>query len=375
MKSLGKTLLIAGGGTGGHIFSGIAVAEVWTKQGGEVLFVGTALGQESRLVPEYGFRLKLIKVGRLKGGGIIGKLRTFCGLPKAMWQARKILKKAGPDYVFGMGGYASGPTLFMARLMGLKTAIIEQNAYPGFTNRVLGKFVQHVFLAFPECSRHFSKEKRIVSGNPLRGSIEHREYIRSQEKFTLFLFGGSQGARKLNEIFIMALKKLPALWDKLAIYHQAREEDLATIQEFYKENAIEATVETFFTKMSEIYQQAHLVICRAGAGTVTELALSGRPSILVPYPYAADDHQTYNAKALEDAGAAVMIKDSDLSAEKLKYELEELIKNKHRRDSMSKQLKKMAKTDAAEIIACHILNSHMKPANYTNHEVHEGHEV
>jgi UDP-N-acetylglucosamine--N-acetylmuramyl-(pentapeptide) pyrophosphoryl-undecaprenol N-acetylglucosamine transferase len=350
MKSLGKTLLIAGGGTGGHIFSGIAVAEVWTKQGGEVLFVGTALGQESRLVPEYGFRLKLIKVGRLKGGGIIGKLRTFCGLPKAMWQARKILKKAGPDYVFGMGGYASGPTLFMARLMGLKTAIIEQNAYPGFTNRVLGKFVHHVFLAFPECSRHFSKEKRIVSGNPLRGSIEHREYIRSQEKFTLFLFGGSQGARKLNEIFIMALKKLPALWDKLAIYHQAREEDLATIQEFYKENAIEATVETFFTKMSEIYQQAHLVICRAGAGTVTELALSGRPSILVPYPYAADDHQTKNAAILATHGAATLMDEKNLTAERLAEKIYEFYNDQSLLEGMAERAHQLAKPNAAEDI-------------------------
>ena len=347
-------MIIAGGGTGGHIFPGIAVAETWQKQGGDILFVGTPRGQEKDLVPRYGFRLILLKVGRLKGGGIFAKLKTLAGLPFAMMRCALLLWREKPDFVLGIGGYASGPMCVTARLFGYQTGVMEQNVHPGLTNRVLGKFVHFVFLSFAKASSFFQPQKVWVFGNPIRSQITYSNYQPPQDVFRIFLFGGSQGALRLNEIFLQAVEELKDIWPELHIVHQATKFDLETISHFYASRSIKAEVKTFFDDMNSQYSQAHLIICRAGAGTVTELALSGRPSILVPYPLAADDHQKRNAEVFVEQNAAWMMEEKKMTAQDLAAKIR-LLKNQPEHLVLkAENMKAMARPQADEKIVKHI---------------------
>lgn len=344
------TLLIAGGGTGGHIFSGIAVAQSWVEHGGKVVFVGTHRGQEGKIVPEYGFELRFIKVGRFKGGSILNKLWTLLGLPFAMIRACQILKREKPVAVLGIGGYASGPTIMAAWMMGLYTAVLDQNVHPGLTNRILGKIVKKVFVSFPATKKFFSKKKTSLTGNPVRTKVQCSDYKVPTNDFCLFVFGGSQGASVLNQKFLEAAARLPNLWQEFEIYHQAGVNDIEKIKIFYKENRIRATVSSFFDNINEIYEKAHLVICRAGAGTVTELAMSGRPAILIPYPFAADDHQKKNADFFVQAHAAWMIEQRNLTGERLAEKIYSLRKHPQELEAYAHAMKQLAKPDAAKAI-------------------------
>lgn len=285
-----KKLIIAGGGTGGHIFPGIAVAQEWQKQHGEVLFVGTPIGQEKDRIPAQGFRIAFLKVGQLKGAGVWKKIKTLSSLPLAFLSAKKILKKERPDVVLGIGGYSSGPTCLVARFCGIKTAILDQNVYPGITNRILAKFVHQIFVSFEKTKEFFPSKKILVTGNPIRTQFAPYPYHLPKQKITIFVFGGSQGAVTLNQVFIQALLLIKKAADKITIIHQAGT-DKSTLEEFYKRHQFKAIVKEFFVDIEKQYEAAHLVIARAGAGTVTELAVCGRPCLLVPYPFAADDHQ------------------------------------------------------------------------------------
>lgn len=348
-------LLIAGGGTGGHIFPGIAIAEEWQRRGGAVVFVGTTSGQESLLVPKNGFDLKFLKVGRLKGGGILQKLKTLMGLPSALIAALRIIKNERPGVVLGIGGYASGPALVAARLSGIPTAITDQNVHPGFTNRVLGKIVQRIFLSFDESASYFPKNKVLQTGNPVRSNIGFMTYRKPQEEFRIFIFGGSQGAVAMNEKFLEALALLPRLWKILRIFHQAGATDFEKIKNFYAEKNITATVQSFFDNMNEMYAHAHLVVCRAGAGTLTELALSGRPSILVPYPFAADDHQTKNAQVFVKAKAAWMFSQNELGPSELAGLIESLYNEPEKLVQCSENARGLARPDAQKMIVDDLL--------------------
>lgn len=350
MNDMGKKLLIAGGGTGGHIFPGIAIAEEWKRRGGDVVFVGTKAGQEGRLVPKYGFDLKFLKVGSLKGGGLLKKLRTLAGLPRAFMASCKLIYGERPDAVLGIGGYASGPLCLTAALCGKNTAITDQNVQPGLTNRILGKFVRRVFLSFDKSADFFARRKIAVTGNPVRSQIRPTPYVPPRDDLRIFVFGGSQGAVMLNENFLGALGLVKDLWTKLKITHQAGTTDIEAVKNFYRENGISAVVSSFFDDMDALYRDHHVVICRSGAGTMTELALSGRPALFVPYPHAADDHQAKNARVFTEAGAAWMIVQKDLTPAILAEKIRGFLARPEELSAKAEAMRKLARPDAAKDI-------------------------
>lgn len=347
---MGKKLLIAGGGTGGHIFPGIAIAEEWRRQGGEVVFVGTPRGQEGEIVPKHGFELKLLKVGSLKGAGLFKKLKTLAGLPAAIFASYKILRHEKPSVVLGIGGYASGPLCFAAALTGKKTAITDQNVHPGITNRILGKIVDRIFLSFAASLAFFSPRKVVVTGNPVRTGITPAPYLAPKDELRLFIFGGSQGAVSLNENCTKAIDLLQDLWPKLKITHQAGKTDFEALTEFYKSRGLNATVSRFFDDMNALYKDAHVVICRSGAGTMTELALAGRPAIFVPYPFAADNHQVRNAELFVDEDAAWMIEQKNLNPEWLAQKFRSFLMDPAELVEKAEAMRKLAKPEAARVI-------------------------
>ncbi|MBF0153821.1 MAG: undecaprenyldiphospho-muramoylpentapeptide beta-N-acetylglucosaminyltransferase [Magnetococcales bacterium] len=309
-----QRLLIAGGGTGGHLFPAMAVADAWKKTtAGEVLFVGTPWGLESRVLPQEGRRLATLRVGQLKGSGLWRRVRTLAGLVPALWGALVILREFRPHIVLGVGGYASAPAVVAARLLGLPTVLHEQNALPGLANRLLGRFVQTVCLSFPQAAVHFSGRPVLTTGNPVRESLvqaaaEEGEVSSLAAPLRLLIFGGSQGAQILTDVVPAALADLVkgAGQASIRVQHQVRAADVESVAAFYRQAGIEANCAPFFRDMAQAYRAADLVIARAGATTLAELMVMGKPALLIPYPFAADDHQTANARALVEAGGAWM---------------------------------------------------------------------
>jgi len=348
-------VLVAGGGTGGHLFPGIALAEEFVTRNpkkNDVMFVGTARGLEARVVPQNGFKLELIEVGGLKGVGVKKLLRTLWMLPKAVLRSISILRAYKPDVVVGVGGYASGPVVFAAWLLRIPTAVQEQNAFPGFTNRTLSKFVDAVFTAFPEAGRHFPKRKVQKLGNPIRRALLDN-FLKNtvpHERFNLLVFGGSQGAHVLNKTMIEAVPFLDSVRDKLFILHQTGEKDVDTVREGYAQASAHAEVVDFIRDMSGAYAQADAVVCRAGATTLAELTVAKRAAVLVPFAAAADNHQEINARSLVDSGAAVMVLEKDLSGERLAKEIFALM-NPERRKQMEKAAGLLGHPEAAKELA------------------------
>lgn len=340
-------LIIAGGGTGGHLFSGLAVAEEWILRGGEVLFVGTPKGLEKELVPKFGYRLELIKVSPFKGGRVFSKLKTLAGIPGALIRSRRLLKREKPDVVLGIGGYASGPVVLAAHFHGIPTAVVDQNSVPGITNRWLGKRVDLVFLMFEEAGGWFQKDKIRITGNPVLRRLGEKSREASGARDMLLICGGSQGAHAINEKFLDAAQELKKRHPGLKIVHQTGKADYEWVLEQMREKKIEATVAPFFDNLQEYYGRTKLVIARAGAGTLTELALLGVPSILIPFPFAADDHQKKNAGHFVSRGAAEMILQDDLTAAGLTEKIDALLSNPKRLEEMSRKARELAKPDAA----------------------------
>lgn len=336
------------------MFPGIALAEefVGRDPGHSVLFVGTRHGIEARAVPRAGFDLELIEVGGLKGKGPWGWLKGICRIPRAIWQSRRILKKFKPDVVVGVGGYASGPVLLAAWLMRLPTAVLEQNALPGMTNRVLGRFVRRVFVAFPQAEKFFKQDKVRLLGNPVRRALaEDLQKDREQETGRhLLVFGGSQGARILNQVVPDAVKQLCGRLPDLRVMHQTGERECDQVKQRYSERGVAAEVLPFIHDMAAAYRRADLVVSRAGATTVAELSLCHKPAVLIPFPYAADNHQVINARSLVEAGAAVMILQSDLSAERLAGEVGAILADGQRRAAMQAAAGKVARPHSARDI-------------------------
>ncbi len=351
-------LVIAGGGTGGHLFPGVAIAEELRARQPDaaITFVGTKRGIEARVLPELGWPLELIEVSGLKTVGALGALRGLLRLPKALWQARKILKRLRPDAVIGVGGYASGPLVLVARLRGIPTAICEQNSVPGLTNKLLGKVARTVFLSFDESRRFFKPDKVTLAGNPVRRALLQRlltthasDMARADDQVHVLVCGGSQGAVAVNELAATALaaiaKDLP-----LGITHQTGERDLAATEARYAAAGVTATCSAFIKDMASAYHVADLVIGRAGATTVAELAIAGKPAIFIPYPFAADNHQELNAREMATAGAALVFKQSELTAALLEAALRPLLTDASKRETMSAAMKAIAKPAAATIV-------------------------
>ena len=342
-------IIIAAGGTGGHIYPGIAVAKEILRRDekSEVLFVGTARGLETKIVPENGFQLSLINSAGLKNVGFVGKLKGLFILPKSFLEARTIIKEFKPDVVIGAGGYVSGPVLLMAALMKVPTLVMDSNALPGFTNRQLARFVDKAALTFEESLAYFGN-KGVVTGNPVRKEFFDIEPKMRGEKLNILIFGGSQGARAINNAMADALAILPK--EKLQITHQTGESDFEKIKEVYSRSDFQnSNVRPYISNMVEEFAKADLVICRAGATTCAELSAAGKAGIMIPLPTAADDHQRKNAEALQNAGAAKMILQKDLNGESLANEILNLINSPEKIGAMEASAKKLARKDAAEV--------------------------
>jgi UDP-N-acetylglucosamine--N-acetylmuramyl-(pentapeptide) pyrophosphoryl-undecaprenol N-acetylglucosamine transferase len=347
-------LLIAGGGTGGHLFPGVAVAEELRARDPDaaITFVGTKRGIEARVLPDLGWNLELIEVSGLKTVGALGAIRGLFRLPKALWQARRVVKAFKPDAVIGVGGYASGPVVLMARLRGIPTAICEQNSIPGLTNKILGRVVRAVFLSFQESARFFKPKKIQLTGNPVRRELVQKLLAASPpagERVHVLVSGGSLGAVAVNELAAQALIEL-AKTTPVTITHQTGEKDLVATTKRYADAGVTADCRAFIKDMATTYLAADLVIGRAGATTVAELAIAGKPAIFIPYPFAADNHQEINAREMADQGAALMFRQAELTADKLLAALKPLIADAAKRAEMGAKMKALAKPNAAAAV-------------------------
>jgi UDP-N-acetylglucosamine--N-acetylmuramyl-(pentapeptide) pyrophosphoryl-undecaprenol N-acetylglucosamine transferase len=348
-------VMIAGGGTGGHLFPGIALAdEISTRHPrNRVVFVGTDRGLEARVVPASGYALETIPVHGLKGMGPLKLLKGLLALPRAFFASAWLLWKHKPDVVIGVGGYASGPVVLAAWLQRVPTAVQEQNTLPGLTNKLLGKIVQSVFVSFEEARAFFSAGKTSLVGNPVRRALLEN-YLRSRvahERFELLVFGGSLGARGLNARVVEALSHLKDLGAQLHVTHQAGKADVEQVRKAYADAGVSADVVEFIDDMSRAYALADLVVCRAGATTVAELTVCKKASILVPFPHATDNHQELNARALVDSGAALMFRESELTGEKLAQAIRGLHGDRERLAQMEKKAALLGRPEAAKEIA------------------------
>jgi UDP-N-acetylglucosamine--N-acetylmuramyl-(pentapeptide) pyrophosphoryl-undecaprenol N-acetylglucosamine transferase len=347
-RTLGA-IVIAGGGTGGHVYPGVAIADEVRRRNPEarVAFIGTTRGLESTILPKTGYELAPISVSRLKGGGLKAKLIGLLRLPVGIFQSWRVLRRVKPDVVIGVGGYASGPALLAGWLSLRKTAIQEQNATPGLTNRWLGKLVRRVFLGFGAGVSAFPKKKTVHTGNPIRHAIAarlHAGRTGTTEALRVLVFGGSQGATFLNERVPPVLARLAAT-RPLVITHQTGRTDLEVTRERYRTLGLEANVLPFIDDMPRAYGEADLAVCRAGALTIAELTAVGLPSLLVPFPFAADNHQEANARVLEAAGAAWVRTQSAWNADEVVAALTSL--DGDHLQSMSTAARGLARIDAA----------------------------
>jgi UDP-N-acetylglucosamine--N-acetylmuramyl-(pentapeptide) pyrophosphoryl-undecaprenol N-acetylglucosamine transferase len=351
-------LLIAGGGTGGHLFPGVAIAEELRARypHAAVRFVGTARGIEARVLPDLGWDLALIEVSGLKTVGLFGALKGLLRLPRALLQARRIVKKFAPTAVIGVGGYASGPVVLMARLAGVPTAICEQNSIPGLTNKILGKLVRAIFLSFAESKRFFAAEKVVMSGNPIRRQLAAALLGEGSAKPEpkpaapcILVCGGSLGAVKVNQLAAEALSELSKK-RVLRIVHQTGATGYDDTVAFYRAANVPAECSAFIKDMASVYRQADLIISRAGATTVAELAIAGKPAIFIPYPFAADNHQEINAREMAEAGAALSFRQAELTPRKLAAAIEPLLDDADQRARMGAAMKSLARPAAAATV-------------------------
>jgi UDP-N-acetylglucosamine--N-acetylmuramyl-(pentapeptide) pyrophosphoryl-undecaprenol N-acetylglucosamine transferase len=352
-------LLVAAGGTGGHVYPGIAIAEEWRRRHpeSEVIFVGTGRGLEAKAIPQAGFPLRTISVRGFPRRSPIGMVRAAWSLLWSLAQAFRLLREVKPHLVIGTGGYVSGPVVFLARLAGIPAVIQEQNSVPGSTNRWLSLIADQVHISFVESRSYFRRRNNLkVSGNPIRRSLvqQDRESAYAAlgldpSRRTLFVFGGSRGARSINQAVAGALPLLRGVPD-LQVLWQTGHEDRAAMLERVKGTPFPVRVVAYLDAIEKAYAVADLVICRAGAMTIAEITACGAPAILVPYPHATHDHQAHNARGLAERGAAEMIADKDLTPEELQRRIEALFRDEPRRRALGRKARAFARTDAAQRI-------------------------
>jgi UDP-N-acetylglucosamine--N-acetylmuramyl-(pentapeptide) pyrophosphoryl-undecaprenol N-acetylglucosamine transferase len=350
-------VIIAGGGTGGHVIPALAIAKELTRQfAADILFVGTARGIETRLVPQAGFSLQLIKVGALKNVSLMTRAKTLFDLPRALFTAGRITSDFRPDVVIGVGGYASGPAMVAAIRRRIPTLAFEPNVVPGFANRLVGHFVSAAAVHFEETREYFRNAR--VTGVPVREAffdmrmhMETRPPDAANTPPTLLVFGGSQGAHAINQAMMESLPGLRAQLPAIHIVHQTGQRDYEAVREAYQRSGISGEVHRFIDDMPAAFARADLLVCRSGASTVGEITAAGKPAIFVPFPRAADDHQNVNARALERAGAAVVVEESNLEAAYLVETIVTLIKYPSRLRAMADAAKSLAHPNAVVGIA------------------------
>jgi UDP-N-acetylglucosamine--N-acetylmuramyl-(pentapeptide) pyrophosphoryl-undecaprenol N-acetylglucosamine transferase len=322
--SSGKLFVMAGGGTGGHVIPALAVARVLESHGHRVLFVGTERGLESKLVPAAGFPIEWIEVGGLKGQGAGRRLRSISQLPIAGRKVMRLFDRERPAAVFSMGGYVAGPVAIAAILRRIPLVLMEPNAIPGVTNRYLGRFVTRALVSFPEAMRWFPAGRSEITGIPVRPEFFNVPQKPRGDRFTVLITGGSQGARTLNRAAVDSWPLFREAKSPVRLYHQTGNDAYAEISAQFGKAGIEGEVMSFIPDMPAMFAAANLVVCRAGAGAVAEVAAAGKASILVPYPFAADQHQRRNAQALARAGAARLVLDSEMTGPRLVQEVTSL---------------------------------------------------
>lgn len=363
------SVLIAGGGTGGHLYPGIAVARAIAARAPsvQVTFVGTAAGIESRVIPRERFPLELIRSAGLKGKSVGSLVRGLGLLPLSAIDAWRVLSRHRPSVVVGVGGYSSGPVVLLAALRGISTLLMEQNAMPGLTNRLLARVVDAAAVTYEESVRFFGG-KAFVAGNPVRaeffeggdGSAGRGEAADDEQRLPpgaarVLVFGGSQGAHAINMAMVEAAARLAAATPRLAITHQTGERDVEMVLSGYERAGLQVRVEPFLYAMDREMKSADVVVCRAGATTLAEIMAAGRPSILVPLPTATDDHQRKNAEALAAKGAALVLPQRELTGDRLATEIIALASNEERRRDMAAAARRLATPNAAGTIADRIL--------------------
>lgn len=372
-------LIVAGGGTGGHLFPGIAVAEEFLSRSpdNEVLFVGSEKGIESRTIPRLGYRLELISAAGVKGKGTLSKLKAIAMMLYGYSQSRRILKQYRPDMVLGVGGYASLPTVMAAKGMEIPCFVHEQNALPGLSNRLLSRVATKVFISLGESLKYFPAGKTLLTGNPLRRQIvenlgarisaqgantpcpeerlapfDKEEIVR---EFRLFIFGGSQGARPLNQALPKAITLMKERFDRLKVVHQTGEADLDTVQSAYQQAGFDADVRAFIDDMAAEYAMADLIVCRAGATTIAEITACGKACLFIPFPHAADDHQRKNAEALLKKGACEVMLEMEMNPESLASAIIHLMDNREELARIGENARGLARLEAAQVIVDEML--------------------
>jgi UDP-N-acetylglucosamine--N-acetylmuramyl-(pentapeptide) pyrophosphoryl-undecaprenol N-acetylglucosamine transferase len=345
-----RPILIAAGGTGGHVLPALQVARELSRRGRSCFFVGTERGQERRLVPEAGFALEFLQTGALKNVSAARRLRTLLQGPASLFAANSILEQTRPAAMMSLGGYAAGPLLVMAVMRGVPVLILEPNALPGLAHRWAGPFVSWALVGFPAAERYFPSGRVEIGGIPIREEFFALPRKERAGPFVILITGGSQGAKQLNEAAIRALP----LWKKagtlkrLRFVHQTGAADYEHVQAAYESEGAEAVVAPFFSDMPALFAEADLIVCRAGASAVAELAAAGKASILVPYPFAADQHQLRNAESMVEAGAARLVVDREWSGERFVKEIAILLKSNAILATMEDSARRQARPGAAQ---------------------------
>ena len=358
-KKKALRLLLTGGGTGGHLFPAVATAQEFQNQypNTEVLFVGTNRKVDTASLNSYGFASKTIDCYGVKGKNPYQLLKAIVTLPRAYMQALKVIREFSPDIILGVGGYVTGPVVSAAKSMGIPAVIHEQNSVPGLANRKLGSIVDRVCLSLPGSGAKFSPGKIVYTGNPVRTDIRSlagRKIAQKKSLLTVLVLGGSQGAQAINELFPKAVGELgPEVLAYLRVIHQTGDKDVEGVRRAYEKYDIDVQVEPFFKKMSLVYKEADLVVSRAGATTLAEISVLGKPAILIPYPHAADNHQQKNGEYYVEGGGAIQFIQKKLTADQLGQAVKELLIDSRKREKMSAAMRKLSYPDAAErIVKC-----------------------
>jgi UDP-N-acetylglucosamine--N-acetylmuramyl-(pentapeptide) pyrophosphoryl-undecaprenol N-acetylglucosamine transferase len=341
----GPGFLLTGGGTGGHVIPALAVGRELRRRGHAVFFVGTQRGIEGRLVPAEGFELKKVEVGGLNRVGLRQKILTMLRLPLTVWQCRSYVKQAAA--VFSMGGYVAGPATLAALISRVPLVVMEPNAVPGFTNRAIGRWVSRALISFSETARFFPAGRTELTGLPVRDEFFQLPPKPRGEVFHLLITGGSQGSRTLNRAARESWPLFRNSGMKVRIVHQTGAAGFEETRDEFAKTGLDGEVVRFITDMPAAFAAADLVVCRSGAGAVSELCAAGKPSVLAPFPFAADDHQTRNAEAMQRNGAAVLTRDQDLTGERLFAAVSELAASNGALERMAEAARKMARPGAA----------------------------
>jgi UDP-N-acetylglucosamine--N-acetylmuramyl-(pentapeptide) pyrophosphoryl-undecaprenol N-acetylglucosamine transferase len=344
------TVCMAGGGTGGHVIPALAVAAELKARGHRPFFIGTERGHEARLVPQAGHPIEWIEIGGLNRVGMTQRLRTMWQLPASVFRSLSIFARRRPDAVFSMGGYVAGPVTIAAWLKRIPIVLMEPNAIPGFANRRMAPLVRKALVNFPETAQHFPPGRAEVTGVPVRAAFFAIE-PKTAGPFTVLVTGGSQGSRTLNESMRAAWPHLAGFPGALRIIHQTGQAAYRSIVEDFARTGLTGEVTPFIADMPAAFASADVILCRSGASTVAELAAAGRPAILVPFPFAADNHQLRNAEAFARTGAGIVIEDGQLNGERLARELLALASDPARLASMARAARSLAKPGAAQAAA------------------------